>query len=253
MDQGLQLRMQRISAWCGFVLLVGFLVAFGIGHLLTALSPTATPDQIVDFLDKHGKGILLATSLIVLAVPFEYPFVVVTSVQMRRIEGGWGILSIIQILTGVVAPIGFFFPLSILAAAAYRPHLHSPDVLSAMSDIFWLMYVGNACIFVLQVWSIGMAALVDKRAKPVFPRWFGWLNIVLGILLIPGAFIFLTKTGPFAWNGLLASGLPSIAYLIWKVSTPVLLLRAIKSEAAELAAAQVPDAPEATEIPSAKS
>ena len=62
------------------------------------------------------------------------------------------------------------------------------------------MLVGNACIFVLQVWSIGYAALVDDRAKPVFPRWFGYLNLVLGVLLIPGAFVFLTKTGPFAWK-----------------------------------------------------
>jgi hypothetical protein len=45
----------------------------------------------------------------VLAVPFEYPFVVVTSWQLRRIEGGWGMLSMIQLTTGVVAPIGFFF------------------------------------------------------------------------------------------------------------------------------------------------
>ncbi|MFI6338974.1 hypothetical protein [Streptomyces sp. NPDC050535] len=235
MRKELHIRLERLSAWFGFVLLVGMLATFAVGNLLRPMSPTNTPEQIVDFLTDNQTRILLCVALMVLFIPFEYPFVIVTSLQIRRIEGGWGMLSMIQLTTGVVAPIGFFFPLAILAAAAYRPEIHSPDLLSAMSDTFWLMYVGNACIFVLQVWSIGLAALVDRGPKPVFPRWFGHLNIVLGILLIPGAFVFLNKTGPLAWNGLLANVIPSMAYLVWKIATPIVLLRAVKSEEAELA------------------
>lgn len=236
MRQDLHFRLERVSAWCGFVLLLGFIVAFSVGHLITPMSPTKSAQGVVEFLSDHQTGILACAAIMVLVVPFEYPFVVVTSMQMRRIEGGWGLLSMIQLTTGVVAPIGFFFPLAILAAAAYRPQSHSPDVLLAMSDIYWLMLVGNACIFVLQVWSIGYAALVDRRPKPVFPRWFGYFNLVLGVLLIPGAFVFLTKTGPFAWNGLLANMLPSLVYFAWKIATPIMLLRAIKSEEEEAAA-----------------
>ncbi|MBK3572879.1 hypothetical protein JHN63_03375 [Streptomyces sp. MBT65] len=239
MRQDLHFRLERISAWCGFVLLLGFAVAFSVGHLITPMDPTENAQGVVEFLTDHQTGILACAAIMVLVVPFEYPFVVVTSMQMRRIEGGWGLLSMIQLLTGVVAPIGFFFPIAILAAAAYRPESHSPDVLYAMSDIYWLMLVGNACIFVLQVWSIGYAALVDDRAKPVFPRWFGYLNLVLGVLLIPGAFVFLTKTGPFAWNGLLANVLPTVVYFIWKIATPIVLLRAVKSEEEEAAATAV--------------
>jgi hypothetical protein len=199
------------------------------------MSPTKSPEGIVEFLTDNQTRILTCVVIMVLTVPFEYPFVVVTSLQLRRIEGGWGLLSMIQLLTGVVAPIGFFFPLAILSAAAYRPESHSADVLSAMSDIYWLMLVGNACIFVLQVWSIGYGALIDRRPKPVFPRWFGYLNIVLGVLLIPGAFVYLNKTGPLAWNGLLAYLLPTLVYFVWKIATPILLLRAITSEEAESA------------------
>ncbi|MER5754541.1 hypothetical protein [Streptomyces sp. NPDC002088] len=235
MEHARYMRLQRGSAWCGFVLFVGFLAAYSVGNLLSPMDPTMTAKDAVDFLTDNQTGILTAVAIMVLMVPFEYPFVVVTSLQMRRIEGGWGLLSMTQVLTGVVAPIGFFFPLAILSAAAYRPEAHSPDVLLAMTDTFNLMYVGNACIFVLQVWSIGYAALIDRRAKPIFPRWFGWLNIVLGIVLIPGAFVYLNKTGPFAWNGAFAYMLPSVAYFIWKVATPTLLLRAIKHEEAETA------------------
>jgi hypothetical protein len=234
MQADFRLRLERISAWCGFILLAAFIGSFLIGGIMPPMSPTMTPDEIVGFLEKHQTGILLCVVIMVLAVPFEYPFVVVTSWQLRRIEGGWGFLSMIQLTTGVVAPIGFFFPLTILAAAAYRPEEHSADVLSALTDVFWLMLVGNACIYVLQVWTIGVGALIDRRPKPVFPRWFGYLNLLLGFLLIAGAFVYLFKTGPLAWNGLLAFWIPSMVYLVWKIATPIVLLNAIKSETAEL-------------------
>lgn len=238
METARYMRLQRASAWCGFVLLAGFIIAYAVGNLLKPMDPTWSAQEAVNFLQDNRTGILACVAIMVLTVPFEYPFVVVTSLQMRRIEGGWGILSMTQVLTGVVAPIGFFFPLAILAAAAYRPDAHSPDVLLAMTDTFNLMLVGNACIFVLQVWSIGYAALIDRRSRPIFPRWFGWLNLVLGVLLIPGAFVFVTKTGPFAWNGLLANMIPTVAYFIWKVATPALLLRAVKHEEAEAGGAE---------------
>ncbi|MEU6200752.1 hypothetical protein [Streptomyces sp. NPDC047061] len=241
MRKDLYLKLERISAWCGFVLLVGFVAAFAAGGILTPMSPTKSPADIVTFLHDHRTGILWCVVLMVLTVPFEYPYVIVTSLQMRRVEGGWGLLSMIQLTTGVVAPLGFFFPLAILAAAAYRPDIHSPDVLAAMSDMFWLMFVGNACIFVLQVWSIGYASFVDRRERPIFPRWYGWLSMVLGALLIPGAFVFLFKTGPLAWNGILANTIPMFTYFIWKISTPIVLLRAVKSEEQELAGTAASD------------
>ncbi|MFD7205497.1 hypothetical protein [Streptomyces sp. NPDC059893] len=235
MERARYMRLQRGSAWCGYIMFVGFLTAYSIGGILSPMDPTMDAEGVAAFLADHRTGILACVAIIVLTVPLEYPYVIVTSLQMRRIEGGWGLLSVTQALTGVVAPVGFFFPLAILAAAAYRPEAHSPEVLLAMTDMFNLMYVGNACIFVLQVWAIGYAALIDRREKKVFPRWYGWLSIVLGVVLAPGAFVFLTKTGPFAWNGLFTYMLPSAAYFIWKIATPGLLLRAIKHEEAETA------------------
>lgn len=242
LKKSIYFRLQRWSAWSGFLVLVLMLVAYGIGDLLSPMSPTMTANEVRDFLVENQHGILLCVAIMVLTVPFEYPYVVATSMQMKRVEGGWGWLSMVQLTTGVVAPTGFFYPLAILAAAAYRPESHSPDVLSAMTDIFWLMYVGNACIFVLQVWSIGFASYFDQRAKPIFPRWYAHLSMLLGVLLISGAFVFLNKTGPFAWNGILAQGIPAITYLVWKVATPLVLLKAIKGEEAELAAKDVVEA-----------
>jgi hypothetical protein len=86
--------------------------------------------------------------------------------------------------------------------------------------------------------SIGLAAFVDKRPNPVFPRWFGYLNFILGIALLPGVFVYVASDGPFAWNGLFTNIIPSIAFLIWKIAMIVVLLKAVKSEERETLGSQ---------------
>jgi hypothetical protein len=231
MDRKTLYTFQRWSAYSGFlVMIVVGICFFSFAKVQPPLSPTESPEWIKDFLIDNKTGIMWSIVLISLVVPLEYLFVVTTSWQMRRIEGGWGPLSMIQVLTGVVAPIGFMYPLFVLATAAYRPEERSPEILSVLVDLFFFMYVGFALVFVLQVFVIGWAVLLDKRKNPVFPRWFAYINFLLGVVLAPGCLIFLVKDGPLAWNGLFAFWLPSIAYLVWKISTPLLLLKAAKSE-----------------------
>lgn len=225
---------QRWSALSGFLVMIVVGVAFfSIAKVQPPFSPNESPEWVKDFLIEHRSGILWSVVLISFVVPLEYLFVVTTSWQMRRIERGWGPLSMIQLLTGVVAPIGFMYPLFVLATAAYRPEERSPEILQVLTDLFFFMYVGFALVFVLQVFVIGFAVLLDKRENPIFPRWFAYLNFLLGVVLAPGAFIFVVKDGPLAWSGLFAFWLPSFAYLAWKIATPLLLLKAAKSELAE--------------------
>jgi len=167
-----------------------------------------------------------------ICAPLFYAFAVITSLQIRRIEGGWGLLSMIQLTTAVVAPTGWLYPMAVLATAAYRPE-RSPDLMLLISDQFWLTYVGVAVIFVLNVAVIGLSALVDRRANPVFPRWFGYLNLFLALTFLPGVFIYLFTAGPLAWNGLFALWIPACAFPVWKISMIVVLLKAVKSEERE--------------------
>lgn len=239
MNKGLQLKYQRYAAWSGFLVMIVVGIAFfGLAKVQPPLDPMTSPDGIKEFLVANRSGILWSVVLISFVVPLEYLFVITTSWQMNRIEGGWGLLSMTQLLTGVVAPIGFMYPLFVLATAAYRAEERSPEILSILTDLFYFMYVGFALVFVLQVIAIGIAVMSDKRTSPIFPRWFGYLNFFLGVVLAPGVFIFVVKEGPLAWNGLFAFWLPSFAYFLWKVATPLLLLKAIKTEELELVGAE---------------
>ncbi|MFD4369435.1 hypothetical protein [Rhodococcus sp. NPDC058521] len=231
MNKNVLYQFQRWSALSGFLVMIVIGVCwFGFARLQPPFSPSESAEWVKEFLIDNRSGILWSSVVISFVIPLEYLFVTTTSWQMRRIERGWGPLSIIQLLTGVVAPIGFMYPLFVISVAAYRPEERSPEILQVLTDMYFFFYVGFALIFVLQVLVIGFAVLLDKRRTPVFPRWFAYLNFFLGVVLTPGVFIFVVKDGPLAWSGLFAFWLPCFAYLAWKVATPLLLLKAARSE-----------------------
>lgn len=233
MDPRLKFRLYRMSVWCGVVVLVANMFAFFvIGKLFPPIDPSASATEVSAFLTENRTAILTSVVIMGLFAPFFYMFAVVTSLQMRRIEGGWGLLSMTQLTTAVVAPTGWVYPMAVLATAAFRPG-RDPELMLMFSDQFWLTYVGVAVIFVVNVAVIGLSALVDRRPEPVFPRWFGYLNFFLAILFLPGVFVYLFTDGPLAWNGTFALWIPACAFPIWKIAMIVVLLRAVKSEERE--------------------
>lgn len=233
-DKSYLYKFQRLSAWSGFLVMAVVGVCFFlVSKVQPPIDPQWTGEEVKSWMVDNRSGILWTTVICSFIIPLEYFFVVTTSWQMNRIERGWGVLSMTQVLTGVVAPIGFFYPMFILSAAAYRAEDRSPEMLQLFTDLFYFAYVGFAFIFCLQCVVIGIAVLIDKRTSPVFPRWFGYLNFILAVVLAPGAFIYIFMSGPLAWNGLFAFWIPCLAYTVWKVSTPLLLLKAVNSEEAE--------------------
>jgi hypothetical protein len=227
-------KFQRLSAWSGFlVMAVQGVCFFMLAKVQPPIDPEWSAGQVQEWMIDNRTGILWSMVICSFIIPLEYLFVVTTSWQMRRIERGWGVLTMTQVLTGVVAPIGFLYPMFMLSAAALRVEERSPELIQLMTDIFYYSYVGFAFVFCVQVVVLGIATLVDTRTNPVFPRWFAYVNFFLAIVLAPGAFIYLFTSGPLAWNGLFAFWLPCLAYLIWKVATPLLLLKAVTQEEAE--------------------
>ena len=84
-----------------------------------------------------------------------------------------------------------------------------------LHDFAWLLLVAVAPPPVLQALTIGWAVLSDKSEPRVLPRWFGFFCIWAGILFTPGMFAIFFKTGPFAWNGLLAFWLAFAVFFAW--------------------------------------
>ncbi|MDQ0473951.1 hypothetical protein [Labrys wisconsinensis] len=237
LDPKIKFRLYRFSVWSGLIVVLGSLLAFSIiAPLMPPPPPSFGAKEIAAFMVENRSRILWATVATGYFAPFFYFFAVITSQQMSRIEGGWGILSYLQLTTAVVAPTGWIYPMAMLATAAYRPD-RDPALVLLMSDFYWLTYVGVAFIFSINIAVIGLSALWDRRANPVFPKWFGYANLVFAVIFAPGCLVYPYTEGPFAWNGLFTFGIPSIAFLFWKAMMIVYLLRAVRSEEKEEAEA----------------
>jgi hypothetical protein len=86
---------------------------------------------------------------------------------------------------------------------------------------------------VMQCLTLGIAILIDKRERPIFPRWSGYLALWTATLLAPAGVVPLFKDGPFAWNGIFGFWVPLSIFCVWVSTTTWLLIAAIKREADE--------------------
>jgi hypothetical protein len=229
----MDLRLQRIGAWCGIVMLVLFGVFFMlIGNLVPPLSPTSSARDITQFFIDNKLRVRLGIALTLLGVCVGLPFFAVICLRVRRVEGKWGVLSMTQVFAGVIAVPGFLFPLMVLAAAAFRPEQRSPEVTQTLNDVFWLMFVGIVGTLVVQALVLTAATFIDRSEPKTFPRWFGYFNVWYALLALPGGAVVIFNDGPLAWNGVFAFWIPLVVFSAWMIAVSVVMLRSISAEEA---------------------
>ncbi|MEA2172028.1 MAG: hypothetical protein QOF76_5328 [Solirubrobacteraceae bacterium] len=219
------LRWQRAFAWCGPVLMVFFLLGFGpIAKFLPPPSPHDSVAHTASFYADNATRIHLGLWITTFAAALFAPWVVAITMQMRRIEGRSTPLSFLQLALGAIFVLEFIFPLMIWQAAAFRPG-SSPEITARLNDLGWLMFVGVVSTGVLQAIVIGLGILFDEHDEPVFPRWVGYVNLWCALLFMPGGLCVFFKSGPFAYNGLLAWWLLLVGFAVWMIVMSVALLR----------------------------
>jgi len=74
---------------------------------------------------------------------------------------------------------------------------------------------------------LAIAIAYDDQPDPVFPPWVARFNVVVAIALVPAGFAGLTRSGPFAWDGILSFWLRNFAITMWLVVMWIELRRAM--------------------------
>ena len=231
-DNQMHLRFRTVGAWCA----IFYPLLFGLGMWLLAdmippHSPTASANEIASIYTEYRLGIRMAMILVMFSAFCYVPLTAVIAYYISRIEGHVGVLTITQGLGGMGNVCLTFYPAMWWMITAFRPDL-SPELLRFGNDAAWLQFVGGLTIFYPILISMALASLADKDPDPIFPRWFGFFNLWLVVLFLPGLVIFFVKTGPFAWNGILAFWLPLTVFILWFLVLFHSLRRAIAKDAA---------------------
>ena len=123
-------------------------------------------------------------------------------------------LALTQLACGIIALALPLVVIILYATLVFRPERAAEDIY-LLHDFAWLMLIAVAPPPALQAITIGWAVLTDKNEQVVFPRWLGFFCLWVGILFIPGMFAIFFKTGPFAWDGILAFWLPLSIFFVW--------------------------------------
>jgi hypothetical protein len=201
--------------WSGAVFVVVWLVGFlFFAHVVPPPSPNDNALQIADFYREHTLGIRFGIVLTLFVSPLYASWSAAISAQMKRMRGVHPVLADLQLVLGGLTVLVFMIPALLLEVAAFRVD-RAPEIIQALNDIPWLMFIGMGATAILQPAIIAIAILLDQSEEPILPRWAGYLNVWTVLLFLPGPLCVFFKTGPLAWDGLFPWWIPFIVFALW--------------------------------------
>lgn len=240
-DIELSRRIQRCCAWCGPAFVVLLFGGWGLlGGFIPLIPPSHGAEQVAAAYahdaNLHRVGNLLGLIGIFLTVPFFFAI----SMQIRRTERRVPSLAILQFASGIIVTVVLIIPELLFIGGLFRPG-RPAELTRLVNDLSYVMLILPWPPIIGQLAALTVAILNDRRPAPVFPRWFGFFNAWVAILLLPASMIIFFKSGPFAWTGVIGFWIPAAVFGIWYLVTTALLLRAIDEECrSDLAADQTP-------------
>lgn len=235
---GMSTRSQIWFAWSGVFLVVVASIGYWIlAGYLPVIPASDSAEEVAAFYREDTNlirvGILMAMTA---WVPWFF-LTAVTSIQMARMQPQRPVLALGQLIVGCAG--GVFLTLSsiFLLIATFRPE-RSPELTQMINDFGWITLFITVPIFAAQALLIGVAVLRPDPPVQVYPRWYGYLNVWVATLFIPGLFIPLVKTGPVAWQGILVFWLGFTTFFVWIMAMVYVIRDAALTEAEEHRPAQ---------------
>jgi hypothetical protein len=234
-------RAQRIMIWwsLAFTVIYG-VVWWRLFHMMPPPTATWSPAQIANFYVQHGSEIRLGATICGWTSGFMVPLAVVVAIQLSRHEKGRPGWSTLAAAGGVMMSVPLVLPPIFWGVAAYTP-TRAPDVTAIMHELAMLTLVTTDQYYIFMWVAIAVICLIPNTVVHTpFPRWFGYFTAWTALMFEAGAIAFLTRTGPFAWNGLLASWSPVILFGAWIVVMVVLLFKALRDQTEDAEALAAP-------------
>lgn len=193
-------------------------------------SPNDSADQVAAMYREDTNALRAGLAVIFTGTIGFILYAAAIASQCRRIKGAPTAARYAQVGSIGACTVFIILPVIVWMTTAYRPDERSPADIQMFNDFGWIMFIVAFVPFVAWVWSTGLAILCDESEEPLFPRWAGYLCMLLGTLQIPPFLLIFFKTGPFAWNGLMSWWVPATDFFTFMIVMLVLTIRAIKRD-----------------------
>lgn len=195
-----------------------WIVAFLIFPTYSPMSPTLTAAQVADFYSDPSHGSRVQYSMILFNW-FEIGMVglyATIAVLLQRMSHGNGPLAFVYMAVTLGGACMFAAANCFWIVAAYRPD-RAPEAIQLLSDLGWLCFTIPTGFLIGQAVVLAFGVFLDDQARPIFPKWVGYLNVVAAIAWVPAAFSALSTEGPLAWDGTLSFHLRIWTFTLYNV------------------------------------
>jgi len=206
-----------------------FLGSFVLTGWLPPPSPSLSSAEFVAIFSPDNYMMRIGVLIMCLFSPLYVAFAAVVATQLKRIEGPHHVMANLQYVISGAGLCLFLVPGFIWLAISYRAGIN-PDIIMVLNDLAWFMFLAGSAPTILQWSCIGFAILSDRSAKPIYPRWLGYLNFWLAVGALTGQLIPFVKSGPFAYNGLFGFWVVAAVFFIWVSCTYWYTLQAVKEQ-----------------------
>jgi hypothetical protein len=220
----------ELCVWSG----LGFVLFFFVGLLVLAdfvppLSPDDSADAIAAIYQANTNSIRAGLLFCFLGTIFMLAFGAGLAGQTRRITGATPTNTCLQVASFACAVLIIIFPIICWWTVAFRPHARSAESVQLINDLGWICFVVGFAPYTTWCAAVGLAILADSDARPLFPRWTGYLSVFVALAQMPPGLLVFFKTGPFAWDGLVSFWIPLFDFFPWTLVMIAFGVRAAKN------------------------
>lgn len=224
----------RLFVWTGVALVVMTGIGFGwLMHMVPPPSPADSAQQTLHWVHQYQTSILIGAALVTFFWSFWVTWAAPLILYIRRMER-------VPLLTfAALANVGGGAAVITTIAVAWTVmafRAEDPAIVQAFNDLGFFLFLYTWPPFGILMVIIAIAIFRDVNPEPTFPRWVAYYNIYAAIAMAPASFMGLFKTGPLAYNGVLAFWLVAIDFFVWMIVMSILTLKAIGHDERRLAA-----------------
>jgi hypothetical protein len=214
------------DVWLVFWIVPAFYMAFGViffalARVMPPPRPDITGDHMAQFFLTHTTTIKVGFGLLILIVGGAGVANGIVAYHMKRMSVG-SVLAYAYIGSMAVGALpGCLLVAFCFLTATLRPD-RDPELMALLYDLGLLSYVGSLGCFSTAYFAFAIAILYDHNE--IFPKWLAYVTvwqIVTEILTVP---VFVSKAGPFAWNGSISFWMGTVVFGVW-LSCVILFLK----------------------------
>lgn len=221
---------RKRDQWIAFWIVPAFFSVFGIvfvplSWMMPPRSPSSSSSQIIDFM--QSPNLLIACAVLTLSFGLAPLTNAVYLIQIKRMSVSPVFRYSVMVGSMTGAMVGMLFPMFCFGLGAFRTG-YDPSILAMLYDFGYLAFIGSLGCFCIMWMAFGLAIILDKNS--VLPKWLGYYTVWQYVTELIAAPVWISKSGPFAWNGLMTFWFAMVLFVSWQIIVYLCIYRAIKNQ-----------------------